>query len=544
MQPLLLCSDHESMKGSDRSATALEAPPAPTAEPVSDAALGAALHAGDQSALASLYDRHMPAIYDFLARYLRDPSSAEDVAQNTFLRAWERRETLHQPSGVRAWLFTIAHNLATNQLTRGRTADPIDERFDLAAPGPGPEQEATSKEASELVWAAASSLEPRQYAVLDLCIRRDLSTREVAEVMDIPVGHAAVLVNRAREALGNAVRYLLVAHRREHCEGLAALVPAGVRALTPQQRSAVDHHMRRCEACRNLGRRLTTPAELFGGLVALPVPESLFGGRRDFVLVSARRQQEQPSAPGSLRDRPTTWTMALGGLALLALATVVVVAQGQKPGGSSVQSPVAAPSVAPAGPSQPSGSAPPMGVRAVKVSADDPVSSGCPPTSGGYQCTFTVTVDLDRSVAGSRVSGGLTATAVGPGGAAQTKTSDFAADVPAGARAISVPVSVLFDLTPCASRDASSQPSTAVAATGFPEAISSSTAPFGVSCFGPTPAPRPPSQSGTPATNPATPAPGATGATPTPSTATGRPTPTPTPKAPSTLPTGRYRTGP
>jgi RNA polymerase sigma factor (sigma-70 family) len=531
------------MKGSDRSATALEAPPTSTAEQASDAALGAALHAGDQSALASLYDRHMPAIYDFLARYLRDPSSAEDVVQNTFLRAWERRETLHQPSGVRAWLFTIAHNLATNQLTRGRNADPIDERFDLAAPGPGPEQEAASKEASELVWAAASSLEPRQYAVLDLCIRRDLSTREVAEVMDIPVGHAAVLVNRAKEALGNAVRYLLVAHRREHCEGLAALVPAGVRALTPQQRSAVDHHMRRCEACRNLGRRLTTPVELFGGLVALPVPESLFGDRRDFVLVSARRQQEQPSAPRSLRGRPNTWTIALGGLALLALA-VVVVAQGQKPGGSSVQSPVAAPSVRAVGPSQPSGSPPPAGVRAVKVSADDSVTSGCPATSSGYQCSFTVTVDLDRSGAGSRLSGGLTATAVGPAGSAQTKTSVFAADVPAGARAVTVPVSILFDLTPCASQDASSQPSTAVAATGFPEAMTSTTTPFGVSCLAPTAAPRPPPQSGTPGANPAKPSPSATGATPTPGTVTGRPTPTPTRPPPSTLPTGRYRTGP
>jgi RNA polymerase sigma factor (sigma-70 family) len=149
---------------------------APLDEP-SDAVLGAALHLGEEAALASLYDRHMPGIYDFLARYLRDPHSAEDLAQTTFVRAWERRETLRQPEGVRAWLFTIAHNLATNQLTRTRRAEPIEEKFDLAAPGPGPEQEAVTREAAELVWDAASSLEPRQYAVLDLCIRRELSTR-------------------------------------------------------------------------------------------------------------------------------------------------------------------------------------------------------------------------------------------------------------------------------------------------------------------------------------------------------------------------------
>src|SRR6266849_2734220 len=131
------------MKGSGRSATQerqAEARVDVASEQLSDAALGAALHQGDDGALASLYDRHLPAIYDFLARYLRDPNSAEDLAQTTFVRAWERRETLRNPDGVRAWLFTIAHNLATNQLTRGRRAEPIEERFDLAAPGPGPEQ--------------------------------------------------------------------------------------------------------------------------------------------------------------------------------------------------------------------------------------------------------------------------------------------------------------------------------------------------------------------------------------------------------------------
>jgi len=310
------------MKEPGHSATQLAEPKAHAGalmEEPPDAALGAALHRGDESALAALYDRHMPAIYDYLARYLRDHHSAEDLTQVTFVRAWERRDTLREPDGVRAWLFRIAHNLATNQLTRARTADPIDERFDLAAPGPGPEQEAVSREAAELVWSAASSLEPRQYEILDLCIRHDLSTREVAEVMDLQVGHAAVLVNRAREALANAVRYLLVARRREHCERLAALVPAGVRSLTPELRSAVDHHMRRCDDCRSLGRRLTTPAELFGGLVALPVPESLHGPGRDYVLRSARRLQGG-GARLSLRSRRG----ALAGIAVVALGLLTL----------------------------------------------------------------------------------------------------------------------------------------------------------------------------------------------------------------------------
>jgi len=260
----------------------------------SDFELGRALGEGDESALAGLYDRHMPAIYDFLARFLRDRTAAEDVAQLTFIRAWESRDTLREPGRVKSWLFTIAHNLATNHYTRIRRAESIEDQFDLASPAAGPEGEAESREMANLVWAAAASLEPRQYAVLDLSVRRDLPTGEIAQILGVPAGHAAVLVSRAKEALGNAVRYLLVAKRRDHCPRLADLVPAGITSLTPEQRASVDRHMRRCPECQGLARKLTMPAELFGGLVGLPLPASLRHDRRDFVLVGARHQRQDP----------------------------------------------------------------------------------------------------------------------------------------------------------------------------------------------------------------------------------------------------------
>src|SRR2546430_17714594 len=87
------------MKGSYRS-TAQAEPRTAAVEETSDAALGAALGHGDQSALAALYDRHMPGIYDHLARYLRDPFAAEDLVQTTFVRAWERRGPLPHPASV------------------------------------------------------------------------------------------------------------------------------------------------------------------------------------------------------------------------------------------------------------------------------------------------------------------------------------------------------------------------------------------------------------------------------------------------------------
>ncbi|MBJ7597716.1 sigma-70 family RNA polymerase sigma factor, partial [Candidatus Nephthysia bennettiae] len=262
----------------------------------SDLALGQAFRDGDEAALAALYDRHLRAVYDFVARVVRDPASAEDLTQMTFVRAWEGRDKLRDTARVKAWLFTIAHNLALNHVTRGRKLESIDDQFDLATPAAGPEAELEAKDAAQLVWAAAASLEPRQYAVLDLSLRRDLATPEIAEVLGVSSSHAAVLVNRAREALGNAVRYLLVARKRDHCPRLAELVPSGLQSLTPDQRTTVDRHMRRCPDCQGLAHRLTHPAELFGGLLPLPVPGSLRKERREFVLVAAHRP-EAPARP-------------------------------------------------------------------------------------------------------------------------------------------------------------------------------------------------------------------------------------------------------
>ena len=69
----------------------------------SDADLAVQLQAGDTDALGQLYERHVSGIHDYLARFTRDPAAAEDLAHSTFVRAWEGRSALRDPSKVRAW---------------------------------------------------------------------------------------------------------------------------------------------------------------------------------------------------------------------------------------------------------------------------------------------------------------------------------------------------------------------------------------------------------------------------------------------------------
>jgi virginiamycin B lyase len=200
---------------------------------------------------------------------------ADDVTQATFAQVWQQRQTLRSPEAIKGWTYEIAYNLALKQVSRARVTLPIETQWQLAAVEPRPDQAAETSEAARLVWDAAASLEPRQRAILDLSVRRGLNSGEIAAILDVDTARASLNVNRAREALGNAVRYLLVARRRSHCQRLAELVPAGIRQLTPEQRATVDHHMRRCPDCQGMALRLTAPEELFGTLALLPLPPRL-----------------------------------------------------------------------------------------------------------------------------------------------------------------------------------------------------------------------------------------------------------------------------
>ena len=229
-----------------------------------------------EDAFTALYHRYAARVFDFVARTVHDLAAAEDITQNAFVQAWRQRETLVDPDAVKSWLYRIANNLALNQVTRRRATADIDELAAvLETSDAGPEEQALSGEAARLVWDAAASLEPRQHAVLELAVRQQLTSPEIADVLAVPPAQASLLLHRAREALGNAVRYLLVARRRTHCDRLAELVPAGVTQLTPEQRATVDRHMRRCETCREMALRVTKPEELLGALVLLPLPERL-----------------------------------------------------------------------------------------------------------------------------------------------------------------------------------------------------------------------------------------------------------------------------
>lgn len=137
-----------------------------------------------------------------LRRYARalvgDRAAADDLVQDTLERAWSRFAQWRPGSDLRAWLFSIMHNLRVDQLRRpGLNALPMDDE-ELMVP-----TRATQSDHLEVVdlEVALARLPEEQRAVLLLVALEDMSYEEVAAALGIPIGTVMSRLARGRERL-------------------------------------------------------------------------------------------------------------------------------------------------------------------------------------------------------------------------------------------------------------------------------------------------------------------------------------------------------
>jgi RNA polymerase sigma-70 factor (ECF subfamily) len=183
--------------------------------------------AGDEDAFATLTRRYRRELHVHCYRMLASFEDAEDLVQETLLRAWQKRETFQGRGTFRAWLYRIATNacldfLARNErnvveLTpRGSPGDDTsavshvawlqpypDRLFERAATGDGePDNVLVRKETIELAFVVAMQLlPPKQRAALILCDVLDWSASEAAALLESSVAAVNGALQRARETL-------------------------------------------------------------------------------------------------------------------------------------------------------------------------------------------------------------------------------------------------------------------------------------------------------------------------------------------------------
>ena len=274
-------------------------------------AVVAAAKAGDEAAFVSLVERYRRELHVHCYRMTGSFEDAEDLVQETFLRAWRRRASFEGRSTFRAWLYRIATNACLDALAQERRRarpDPgaalpppadlpwlqpyPDLLLDGAAPSEGePDAAAVSKETIELAFLAAIQyLPPRQRAVLILRDVLGWSAKETASLLESSAASVNSALQRARATLKTRLP-------RRRLEGAAGADPSE-EARAPLQRY-VDAHERADIA--GLAALLRDDA-----LLTMP-PQPLWYRGRD-VIATFLAQAIEPASPdyiGHFRLVPT-----------------------------------------------------------------------------------------------------------------------------------------------------------------------------------------------------------------------------------------------
>ncbi|HOU13019.1 MAG TPA: sigma-70 family RNA polymerase sigma factor [Anaerolineae bacterium] len=165
---------------------------------------------GDRQAFSSLVYHYRESVINVVYRMCGDAGLAEDAAQEAFIRAWQNLPRYKPRSPFRNWLYRIATNVALDTLRRERDAEDIEDA-PLAASSLGPEAAVERNERAEQVRQAVLALAPASRAVLILREYEDLSYKEIAETLDIPVGTVMSRLNYARTQLRETLKVYLEA---------------------------------------------------------------------------------------------------------------------------------------------------------------------------------------------------------------------------------------------------------------------------------------------------------------------------------------------
>jgi len=152
-----------------------------------DAALIACLRAGDQSAMADLYDRYAGVVYGVALRVLANTTAAEDVVQEVFLQLWRNPQAFNADRGRLApWLAVIARNRAIDALRKRRPETDVEDV--VISVEPDLVAEATRGRAMEKVRGALAVMPSPQRSALEMAFFEGLTHSEIAAKTGEPLG--------------------------------------------------------------------------------------------------------------------------------------------------------------------------------------------------------------------------------------------------------------------------------------------------------------------------------------------------------------------
>lgn len=151
---------------------------------------------GDKEAMDQLVKENWARVYHHCLRIVQDEGAAEDLAQETFLKAFAHLDTFKQKSKFSTWVWRIAHNLSLNYLKKLHRDEPLKEEII-----PGEEVSVEEKEFFEQVEEAMKVLDEKHRIVFELYDLKHIPQKEIAAELDIPHGTVRSRLHYARQKI-------------------------------------------------------------------------------------------------------------------------------------------------------------------------------------------------------------------------------------------------------------------------------------------------------------------------------------------------------
>ncbi len=184
-----------------------------------DQALVARVQQGDKRAFDLLVLKYQTRIAKLIARFVRNSADVQDVAQETFIKAYRALGSFRGDSAFYTWIYRIAINTAKNHLVATGRKSPagnleVQDAEDYGASEwlkeyATPERELLAHEIKQTVNRALEDLPPDLREAITLREMEGLRYEDIAQIMDCPIGTVRSRIFRAREAIDNRLEPLL-----------------------------------------------------------------------------------------------------------------------------------------------------------------------------------------------------------------------------------------------------------------------------------------------------------------------------------------------
>ena len=161
--------------------------------------------AGDDTAFEALVRDNQRMVYALALRVLRNPTDAEDVAQETFIKAYRSLESFRSDGKFSTWVYRITYNAAIDHIRKRRDEVELAD-WDGADDSGTPEQSAIRGETSRQIHNAMKQLPAQYREALQLFYFAGKKYREVAEIMDLPINTVKTYIHRGKKELLNIVK--------------------------------------------------------------------------------------------------------------------------------------------------------------------------------------------------------------------------------------------------------------------------------------------------------------------------------------------------